>query len=311
LKMTFENILVPVDDSSKSRIARDVAIFIAKLFRSQVTLMHVVSNELPALAGGVYSPREDYVPINPATYQFPRTIELPRPKDNILPDEILREIAQRLRENGQALLNGNASLFSAENVAVKQKLLEARNVATAIVDEAATGMYDLIIMGNSGSSESEDDMHLGSIAKKVSMSVKTPIIIVRGKTEAKRILVPVEGSEEEERTLQQVLTLARAAKSNGLVLHVQENTLLRLRPEIKEIGDQILSHASKMLEETPFESKMATGDPAKVIIETAEKNNTDLIIMGAGGHDVLKRFFLGSVSDHVLHHATKTILLIK
>jgi nucleotide-binding universal stress UspA family protein len=311
LETPFQNILVPIDESPQSRNAREMAIFMSKLFHSHVTFMHVVSDELPALAGALYSPREDYVPINPATYQFPRTIELPRPKDNVFPDEVLKEITQRLRENGETLLTESASLFAAEDMPVKQKLVEARDVATAILDEAATGTYDLIIMGSSGGDETEADLHLGSVAKKVSLSVKTPVMVVRRKGEARKILIPVEGSQEEEKTLQQTLAIAKAAKSDILLLHVQEKALLRLRPEIKEIGVQILNRASKTLEGVQSESKVVAGDPAKVIIETAEKNNVDLVIMRAGGHDILTRVFLGSVSDHVLHHATTTVLLTK
>ena len=47
------------------------------------------------------------------------------------------------------------------------------------------------------------------------------------------------------------------------------------------------------------------------IIEVAKKGNYDLIIMGSHGHGAAKRFLLGSVSDHVLHYADRSILLIK
>ena len=66
-----------------------------------------------------------------------------------------------------------------------------------------------------------------------------------------------------------------------------------------------------MIEGIPLEQKLTSGDPAKVIIKTAEQTDADLIIMNSGGIGAFKRLFIGSVSDHVLHHATVSVLLIK
>jgi nucleotide-binding universal stress UspA family protein len=273
--------------------------------------MQAVSNELPAIAGEIYSPREDYVPVNPATYQFPRAIGLPRPRENVFPEEVIREVTQRLRENGQIILTESASLFSAEGFEVKQKLVEAVDTAEAIIDEAEAGTYDLIIIGNSGGEENESDLHLGSVARKVSLSVKTPIIINRGKKEVKKILIPVDGSREEERAIEKAVMIAKAAKSQILLLHVQEKALLKLKPEINKVGVKILNHASTMLQGTTFEQTLASGDPAKTIIETAKSAGIDLIVMRGGTLGSLKRAFLGSVSDHVIQHATVPVLLVK
>jgi nucleotide-binding universal stress UspA family protein len=101
MEEAFNNILVPVDGSQQSRTAQEMAIFLSKLFKSQVTLLNVVSNELPTLAGQMYSSREDFVPINPATFQFPRTIGLTRPRENVFPDEVIREVTEGYRERGQ------------------------------------------------------------------------------------------------------------------------------------------------------------------------------------------------------------------
>ena len=311
MNKSFGNILVPIDDSSQSRIAQEMALFISRLFRSSLTLMHVVSSELPTLAGEIYSPREDYVPINPATVQFPRTIGFPRPVENIFPEEVVREITQRLRENGQTILTRSASLFEAEGIKVKQKLVEALDVAEAIIKEAEKEKYDLIIMANSGDEENESDLHLGSITRKVSASVKTSILVNRGKKEIRKILVPIDGTREEEKAIEKSISLAKAAKSQILLLHVQEKALLKLKPQINEIGIRILNHASGMLEGTTFEQRLASGDPAKTIIETVKQAEIDLIVMRGGTLGAIRRTLLGSVSDHVIQHATVSVLLAK
>jgi nucleotide-binding universal stress UspA family protein len=311
MEEAFNNILVPVEGSQQSRIAQEMAIFLSKLFKSQVTLLHVVSNELPTLAGQMYSSREDFVPVNPATYQFPRTIGLTRPRENVFPDEIIREVTEGYRERGQNILTESAARFIQQGITTKQKLVEGTHVAESIVSEAEAGNYDLIVMGNSDSGEGELDLHLGSVAHKVSLSVKKSILIVRNKKEIKKILVPVDGTPKEEKAVQTAHVIAKASDSSAILLHAQEPSLRKLRPEINEIGLQILDLISKAMIGIQLEKKLVPGDPANAIIQTAKQENADLIVISKGELGSLKGLFLGSVSDHVLHHATVPVLLVK
>jgi nucleotide-binding universal stress UspA family protein len=310
LEKGFKNILVPIDGSLQSRISQEMAVFISKLFKSQVTLIHVVPNELLP-PGQTYTQRENYMPISTATGQFPRTLSLPKTRENALPEEVIREVTEQYRDTGKTILTESASLFAKEGIAVKERLVDGTDTAETVIAEAEAGNYDLIIMGNSADEENELDLHLGSVAKKVSQSVKTSILVVRKKREVKKILIPVDGSAKDEKASQKATMIAKAAHSKIVLLHVQEKSILKLKPEIKEIGLQILRNASKMIEGTRSEQKLVSGDPAKVIIQTAEQADVDLIVMNSGGHGTLRGFFLGSVSDHVLHHATVPVLLVK
>ncbi len=307
----FRNLLVPVDNSSQSKIAQEMAIFLCKTLHSRATLMHVVPDELPALAGEIYSPTEDYVPINPATYQFPRTIGLPRPKANVLPDEIINEMTQRLRDNGETLLMERTSVFKTEGIDVTQKLVDSKDAAEAIIEQAEVNKHDLIVIGNGGEQKDESDMSLGSITRRVIVNAKTSVMVVRRKRELTKILLPLDGSPREYGAIQEAQMLSKATGAKIVLLHVQEKPLLSLKPENREIESQILNGAAKQLAGATVELKLGSGDPAKMIIRTAEQNDVDLIVMRAGEMGALKRVFLGSVSDHVIHYATVPILLAR
>jgi nucleotide-binding universal stress UspA family protein len=214
-------------------------------------------------------------------------------------------------QKGQTLLAESTSLFKREGLIVKEKLVEGTDTAETVINEAETGNYDLVIMGNSGSEEGELDLHLGSVARKVSSAIKIPIMIVRKKSEVRRILIPVDGSVKEEKTLQKAHSIAKATGSKVILLHVQEASLLRLKLEIKEIGLKIIENASSRFEGLQLEQKLVSGDPANSIIQAAKEADVDLVVMSKGGRGTLRDFFLGSVSDHVLHHATVPILLVK
>jgi nucleotide-binding universal stress UspA family protein len=53
------------------------------------------------------------------------------------------------------------------------------------------------------------------------------------------------------------------------------------------------------------------GDPVDQILEFAKKHPPDLIVVGSRGLSDAGRFFLGSVSDGILHHAHSSVLVVK
>jgi nucleotide-binding universal stress UspA family protein len=56
---------------------------------------------------------------------------------------------------------------------------------------------------------------------------------------------------------------------------------------------------------------VAEGSPAKKIVETAEKEKTDLIAIGKKGQSMLEKVLIGSVANHVLRHSQVPVLLTK
>ena len=53
------------------------------------------------------------------------------------------------------------------------------------------------------------------------------------------------------------------------------------------------------------------GDPAEVIIEVAEREKADLIVVGNKGMTGTRRFFLGSVPNKVLNHAPCSVMVVR
>ena len=53
------------------------------------------------------------------------------------------------------------------------------------------------------------------------------------------------------------------------------------------------------------------GNPAQVVIETAEEGQFDLIVIGTRGRHAIKRFLFGSTAERVAWHATTPVLLVR
>ena len=57
--------------------------------------------------------------------------------------------------------------------------------------------------------------------------------------------------------------------------------------------------------------KQVNGKPRVEILRVAEEEKVDLIITGTRGMGQMRRTLLGSVSDHVLHHAHVPVLICR
>jgi nucleotide-binding universal stress UspA family protein len=58
-------------------------------------------------------------------------------------------------------------------------------------------------------------------------------------------------------------------------------------------------------------NQIEMGQPARSIVEEAEKWQADLIVLGSHGRGFWGRVLLGSVSDSVVHHAPCSVLVVR
>ena len=53
------------------------------------------------------------------------------------------------------------------------------------------------------------------------------------------------------------------------------------------------------------------GDPGEAIIDAAQAEGADMIVVGSHGRGTVGRFLIGSVSDHVVRHASCPVLVVR
>ena len=95
-------------------------------------------------------------------------------------------------------------------------------------------------------------------------------------------------------------------------------------PDSSELEKAARENATKILDDTTslvksfFEGRKVAingevlyGSPESRIVETAEKEGSDLIIIGSHGYNRWERLLLGSVSDSVIHHAPCSVLVVR
>jgi nucleotide-binding universal stress UspA family protein len=136
----------------------------------------------------------------------------------------------------------------------------------------------------------------------------------------KRILVPLENSAYDAAILEHVRRLAKVCGSSLLLIHVADGWVARnlktlnLRDsEEMRLDRAYLEKVADELEGEGYEvdAVLAGGDPAREIIEVAERDGCDLIAMSTHGHRFFSDLLYGSVADSVRHRCTIPVLLVR
>jgi nucleotide-binding universal stress UspA family protein len=141
------------------------------------------------------------------------------------------------------------------------------------------------------------------------------------------IVVGTDGSETASEAVRQATELARSiAAKIYLVSAFEPVGNQRLREERQQVPEDMswmvnaredvnatLKEAEEKIKEqdVQVETFARQGDPADAILDVAEEQNADLIIVGNKGMSGAKRFLLGSVPNKVSHHAPCSVMIIR
>ena len=196
-----------------------------------------------------------------------------------------------------------------------------------IVHIAEETPVDMIVLG-ARSLTRRERRFVGSTSLTVARYAPCPVMVVRGRTgRLRRVLVAVDGSETARAALRFVRIVHRPDDVHVGLLHVLPAPIAsggRRRRRFaanREPGqdprpadaDAVLADAAAVLGETgrPVEQLVSEGDPAREIVRIAEDRDVDLVVVGARGLGTLERLLLGSVSEAVLHHAARPVLIVR
>ena len=145
----------------------------------------------------------------------------------------------------------------------------------------------------------------------------------------KKMLVAYDGSEASKKAIEVVLKCAD--KDDVITLltvvpaELSESSFTKmLLPTIdlsnvvksgsfKQKAKESLSKVVKQIESEVSKVNIAveSGDPADEILISAKKYDSDIIIVGYKGYGKEGRFLLGSVTDKVVRHASKSVLVVR
>jgi nucleotide-binding universal stress UspA family protein len=142
------------------------------------------------------------------------------------------------------------------------------------------------------------------------------------------IVVGTDGSDTATKAVKEAADLAAAVGAAvNIVSAFVPVSNQRLREEAREAPgdvqwqvtpredvDSMLEDAEKAVTEAgvkDVKKHAREGDPADAILDVAEEEGADLIVVGNKGMSGAKRFLLGSVPNKVSHHAPCSVLIVR
>jgi nucleotide-binding universal stress UspA family protein len=136
-----------------------------------------------------------------------------------------------------------------------------------------------------------------------------------------KLLLATDLSEASAGATDEAFELARRLGAHLLVVSVIDpGTLLRPGGRAATRMDQVRARraqlAQTLVERGRTEGVAVSflvweGDPGNMIVEAAEAERADMVLVGSHGRGAVGRFFLGSVSDHVVRHAPCPVLVVR
>jgi len=138
----------------------------------------------------------------------------------------------------------------------------------------------------------------------------------------RKILVPLDGSRNSYRGLDEAISLAIQCKASIIGIYVKDLPgVYVLHPigyiglAVGKVGKRVIAYArSKCAKKgITFNGKILGGDPPFDIVKFAhnKRNKVSMIVIGARGRGTLKGIFLGSVSNYVIHKSKIPVLVVK
>ncbi len=139
------------------------------------------------------------------------------------------------------------------------------------------------------------------------------------------IVVGTDGSETATEAVRRAAELARSVDATVHVVSAYDPRALKLEGagDDPELAHQTIGPATSveaLLEQAAgtvhalgvaVERYARRGDPAEAILEVADEQKADLIVVGNKGMRGARRFLLGSVPNKISHHAGCSVMIVR
>jgi nucleotide-binding universal stress UspA family protein len=209
----------------------------------------------------------------------------------------------------------------AEGLTVPHEVLVERRASAhrALVDHIHSTLPDLVVMATHGR-EGLAHLVLGSVTEKVVQHGHRPVLCVRrrpqkGRPRYRRILVPTDLSPASRRPFPLAALVARTFGAEVLALHAVPDrslaTLSGVPPPLAPPPSEaaLWQEFQRDFAGVPVTAQVVVGSPWRRIVQAADVERADLVVMSTAGHDSLGDRLVGSNTERVVRHAPCPVLV--
>jgi nucleotide-binding universal stress UspA family protein len=121
-----------------------------------------------------------------------------------------------------------------------------------------------------------------------------------------KVLLGIGGSEDSLRALEKAVDRAKEAGDELTIAIVENPESTREPSDLRERVDEVLDEAA-----LEADVRQLSGHPGSQLLELAEREDYDRIVLGGGETSPLGKVQLGSIAEFVLLNAQTTVTLIR
>ena len=226
------------------------------------------------------------------------------------------------KSKAQTFLDGISTAFSRSEI--NKKIIISDNALEKILEESRKD-YDLLVIGATEKQENSEMIFNTFIDNLIRFS-PCPSLIVQGHTQidesrSKKILVPTDGSKASKRAAEVAFALKSNENDEVHILRVIEDKPSLDEVQIKNhLTDRQLNYAQEIVNELKeigdslsvktFTNLKIGLNPETVIIDIAQKENFDLVIIGSDVRPGSDKLFLGPRVEKILSSCNRPVLVV-
>jgi nucleotide-binding universal stress UspA family protein len=239
---------------------------------------------------------------------------------------------ERAREEAKAQLSRLRRRGRQRQVALTTRIWAAGDQETAascILDDAAETNPALIVVGTRGR-RGLTRWLIGSTAEKIIRRAQQNVYVVgdeasSGSPSFDHILAPTDFSAQARHALDVAMAWSHHFDARLSMLHVleshpppgiygmEEASDPKWTQRVEDAArDELQEWHETLQDQAPnVHARLESGEAAAVLLDYAEENDVDLLILGSHGRTGVERFLLGSTTEKVIRSAPCPVLVVK
>ena len=249
-------------------------------------------------------------------------VQRPFVQGRIALNKFLQEAFEQEKAAAATICQQVSGMFDGANATVRCKVTEG-NAGNAIVETATEMGADLVVVGAVGKSQISRIL-LGSVSDHVATHAQCSVLVVRptGLSHSNkpiRVCLGYEGSSPARAAIDEVSEILWRTGTDFHVLTVAP----QLHVVFADIGEETQSSRQYIADLREAKTQLAEVAPEAIphliqsdhvgdgIVNFAEANEIDLLVVGETPRDALNRFVMGSTSRYVLRHAPCSVWITR
>ncbi|NNJ93624.1 MAG: universal stress protein [Halobacteria archaeon] len=247
---------------------------------------------------------------------------------------ILQETEQTIHEEREQLLAAESARLRDAGWSDSTEIRKG-DPAEEIIQAAEELQADLVVLGSHGTGEIKHYM-LGNVSDRVLRHACCSVLVVKPSPKQSmpaesadqalpwRILMSYDGSEPAKKAIRLCASLPLDDNAEVSVVSVmpmvhmyrqdirqQMNTIWQQQKHARK--EALKSAVTALQWSTPHVSStlLESADVSQAILEIAEKDAIDLVVLGYKGRSAVKRFLLGSITSRIVHHAPCSVMVVR